>query len=177
VPQNSVRPAYPGSQYTPPTSPRPNYKAYPPNSAPSGHLGSWLNERRNVPVQDREKMLRSDPAFNRLPQGQQQRLMQQFNNVNKMPDPQRERRLARAENLERLPAEDRMHINRSAREWTTLPQDRQAMMKNAFRDLRSVPPDQRQTVLNSSRYQNQFTSQERGILNDLLRVEPYESPR
>jgi hypothetical protein len=51
------------------------------------------------------------------------------------------------------------------------------MMKNAFRDLRSVPPDQRAIVLNSSRYQGQFSPQERGILSDLLRVEPYEPPK
>jgi hypothetical protein len=50
-------------------------------------------------------------------------------------------------------------------------------MKNAFRDLRSVPPDQRDIVLNSARYQSQFSPQERGILSDMLRVEPYQPPR
>ena len=96
--------------------------------------------------------------------------MQQLNSVNGMTDQQRQRRLARAENLERLPAEDRMRVNRSAQEWTTLPDYRQTVMRNAFRDLRSVPPDQRSMALNSSRYQGQFTPQERGILSDLLRV-------
>jgi hypothetical protein len=173
VPQNGQRPVYPALN-----TPRPAYNGHPAtNNAPPGHLESWLTQHRNVPVQDKENMLRSDPAFNKLPQGQQQRLMQQFNTVNKMPDEQRQRRLARAENLERLPAEDRMRINRSAHDWTTLPQDRQTMMKNAFRDLRSVPLDQRQTVLNSARYQSQFTPKERGILGDLLRVEPYEPPK
>jgi hypothetical protein len=47
----------------------------------------------------------------------------------------------------------------------------------AFRDLRSVPLDQRQTVLNSARYQGAFSPEERGILTDLLRVEPYEPAR
>ena len=47
-------------------------------------------------------------------------------------------------------------------------------MANAFRDLRAVPPDQRQTVLNSSRYQNAFSPQERGMLTDVLRAEPYQ---
>jgi hypothetical protein len=47
-------------------------------------------------------------------------------------------------------------------------------MKQAFRDLRTVPPDQRQTVLNSARYQGTFTPEERGILSDVLRVEPYQ---
>ena len=50
-------------------------------------------------------------------------------------------------------------------------------MKNAFHDLSAVPPDQRQTVLNSARYQNQFSPEERGILSNMLRVEPYEPPR
>ena len=38
-------------------------------------------------------------------------------------------------------------------------------------------PDQRQTVLNSSCYQGAFTPDERGILSDFLRVEPYEPAR
>jgi hypothetical protein len=67
-----------------------------------------------------------------------------------------------------------MQVNSSARRWASLPQERQAMMKNAFRDLRSVPLDQRRTVLNSSRYQGVFTTEERDILSDMLRVEPYQ---
>jgi hypothetical protein len=51
------------------------------------------------------------------------------------------------------------------------------MMSSAFRDLRSVPLDQRQMVLNSSRYQNVFSPEERSILTDMLRAEPYQSAR
>jgi hypothetical protein len=43
--------------------------------------------------------------------------------------------------------------------------------------LRSVPPEQRQMVLNSARYQGVFSPEERGILSDFLRVEPYEQAR
>ena len=44
------------------------YPTYPAtNYAPPGHLESWLNQNRNVPAQDKEKMLRSDPAFNNCP--------------------------------------------------------------------------------------------------------------
>jgi hypothetical protein len=32
-------------------------------------------------------------------------------------------------------------------------------------------------VLNSNRYQNQFSPEERGILSDMLRVEPFEPPQ
>jgi hypothetical protein len=82
--------------------------------------------------------------------------------------------LARADIIEHLSPQERMRTNFSARRWAELPQQRQAMMKNAFRDLRAVPLDQRQTVLNSSRYQGVFTPEERGILSDMLRVEPYQ---
>ncbi len=178
TPLGATRPAYPGATYSGAGTVRPALPGYPGGpTAPPGHLQSWLNAHKNVPVQNQEQQLRGDPSFRRLPQGEQQRLVQQLHNVNQMPDQVRERRLARAEMMERLSPEDRMHVNRSAREWTTLPANRQAMMKNAFRDLRSVPPDQRGIVLNSARYQGQFSPQERGILTDMLRVEPYEAPK
>jgi hypothetical protein len=122
-------------------------------------------------------MLRGDPAFRRLNPADQQRLTRQLRQVNQMPDEQRQRRLARAELIERLSPQDRMRVDLSARRWTAQPPQRQALMKNAFRDLRTVPLDQRQMVLNSSRYQGVFTPEERGILSDMLRVEPYQPAR
>jgi hypothetical protein len=121
--------------------------------------------------------LRSDPSFKRLNPTDQQRLVQQLHQVNQLPEEQRERRLARVDMLEKLSPQERMQINLSQRRLTAMPQERQALMKSAFRDLRSVPLEQRQTVLNSSRYQGVFSPDERGILTDLLRVEPYEAAR
>lgn len=141
------------------------------------HLQDWLGRNPTNSVQDQEKQLHNDPSFKRLPQGDQQRLTQQLRSVDRMPEQQRDRRLARNEMLERLSPEERLSINRSGREWSALPTDRQTQMRRAFQDLRNVPPDQRQTVLNSSRYQNMFSPQERGILSDFLKVEPYERPQ
>ena len=104
-------------------------------------------------------------------------MVRQLHQVDQMPDEQRQRRLARAEALEHLSAQDRMRVNSSSHRWASLPPDRQALMKNAFRDLRAFPPDQRQTVLGSSRYQGVFNQDERGILSDMLRVEPYQPTR
>jgi hypothetical protein len=142
-----------------------------------GHLGSWLNQHRELPLQQQEQLLRRDPSFNRLPQNTQQRLMQQLHNVEQMPQAQRDRRLARTENLERLTPQQRAQVQEAGRQWTQLPADRQTAMRNAFRDLRSVPPDQRSTVLNSGQYQRAFSPQERGILSKMLSVEPYQSPQ
>jgi len=146
-------------------------------AAPQGHLEDWLNQHRNVPVQDQQRMLSNDPSFRRLPSADQQRLTQQLQQVNRLPEQQRDRRLERNEMLERLSPQDRMSLNRSGHQWAALPQDRQAMMKQAFQNLRGVPLDQRDTVLNSARYQGTFSPQERGILSDFLKVEPYEPQR
>jgi hypothetical protein len=191
TPMNQARPAYPASPYQGqgygrPTYPgasqpgyaRPGYSGNAqPGYAPAGHLGAWLNEHRGTPVQDQERMLRSDPSFNRLPSAAQQRLVQQLHQVNQLPEEQRQRRLARAEALEHMSPQDRMRANLSGRRLATLPADRQALMGRACQDLRSVPLEQRQMVLNSSRYQGAFSPEERGILSDLLRAEPYEPAR
>ncbi len=77
APQAGVRNVYPGTAQ----------QLY----APPGHLGAWLNTHRNVPVPQQQQMLRNDPSFRRLPQGEQQRVMNQLNRVNQLPDAQRER--------------------------------------------------------------------------------------
>src|SRR6185437_15589993 len=154
----NVRPALPGNgrQY-----------AFPP-----GHLGSWMNQHQNLSGQ--EQLLRNDPSFNRLPHADQQRLMQQLQQVNRMPTGERERRLERAEKIEHMTPQERGQLAQSTRELRTLPPDRQARVSQAFRDLRGVPVDQRQTMIESEHYQSQFSPEERGILTNLLRAEPYE---
>ena len=37
-----------------------------------------------------------------------------------------------------------------------------------------LPPEQRQAMMNSGQFQTQFSPQERGILTNLLAVEPYQ---
>ena len=169
---------YPAPSYSVPSYSRPYAPAYAlPGSAPPGHLGAWLNEHRTQPVEEQERILRSDPSFQRLNPAVQQRLVDQLHQVNQLPEGQRERRLARAEALEHMSPQDRMSVNLSARRLAAMPQNRQAIVRMAFRDLRSVPLDQRQTVLNSARYQGAFSPEERGVLTDLLRAEPYEPAR
>jgi hypothetical protein len=161
-----ARPAYPSVG----NRPAYNYPGY----APPGHLQSWLNQHRGLPAQDQERLLRNDPAFARQTPAEQQREVQQLHQVDQMPEQQRERRLARNEMLERMSPQERMNLNQASRQFATLPPDRRRTMSRAFQDLRSVPLDQRETVLNSARYQGQFSPQERDILSNFLRVEPYE---
>jgi hypothetical protein len=70
-----------------------------------------------------------------------------------------------------------MQVRQAGRRMMALPPDRQVLVKRAFQDLSAVPLDQRDTVLNSARYQNSFSPDERNILSNLLHAEPYEPPR
>ncbi len=142
-----------------------------------GHLPDWMAQHRNQPLSQQERLLRQEPGFSRLNPGEQQRQIDQLHRLNAMPEAQRDRRLARAEALERLTPSERMQVNQSARQLAAMPADRQAMVRRAFQDLRGVPVEQRGTILNSARYASSFTPQERGVLGNLLRVEPYEPPR
>ncbi len=162
----SARPAYNGSPY----SMRPNPQA-------AGRLPQWMAQHQNLPMGQQERMLREEPGFNRLSPGEQQRQIQQLHQLSQMPEAQRERRIARAENFERLSPGEQVQVRQSSHELETLSPDRQTMVRRAFKDLRGVPIDQRETVLNSARYGASFSPQERGILSNLLRVEPYEAPR
>jgi hypothetical protein len=147
----------------------------PAGAAPPQHLGGLLNEHSNP--SDQERVLRNDPSFNRLPATEQTRLLNQLHQVNQLPEAERQRRLERNETIERLSPQERMQASMAARRWSTMPADRQAAMRRAFNDLRSVPMDQRATVLNSARYQQQFSPEERGVLSDVLKAEPYTPQR
>jgi hypothetical protein len=168
---------YVGPSYIGPGVSRPVTPGRAPFQSSPEHLGDWLYRHRNLPVQEQERTLRSDPSFRRLSPGDQQRVVQQLHQVNQLPEEQRQRREARTQMIERLSPQERRQVNNSARRWAMQPPERQALMKSTFRDLRAVPLDQRQTVLNSARYQHVFTPEERGILSDLLRVEPYQPER
>ena len=188
---NGVRPNYAGSQMNPGPQnvpARPGYPGMPGSQnvpgnggytmratpGPAGHLPEWLAQHNGMPADQQERLLRQEPGFSRLNPDAQQRALEQLHRLNTLPEEQRQRRLARSEALERLTPVERLQVAESARQLAVLAPDRQTMVRRAWRDLRGVPVDQRETVLNSGRYQQSFSPQERGILSNLLRVEPYE---
>ncbi len=171
------QPAYvPPPRYTPPSQFRNGGSPTPYTRAPQGHLGDWLQQHQGQSLQDQTRAFQREPGFNRLPQQQQQRLVQRLQDLNHMPAQQRQRTLQRMENMERLPPQQRDQVRSSAQQMGQLPQDRQQVVRRAFRDLRAIPPGLRSSELNSPRYSGQFSPEEHTILNNLLKVEPYQAP-
>jgi hypothetical protein len=149
-------------------APRPRFEG---NQQP--HLGTWLARHGNLPPEQQERALQSEPGFNRLPPETQQKLLNRLRQINRMPPNQRQRTVDHIEALERLSPQMRQQVRASFQDFHALPEDRQRMVRKAFRDLREYPPEQRQALMNSGQFQAQFTSQERSILGNILAVEPY----
>ncbi len=152
-----------------PQAPRPRFEN---NQQP--HLGAWLARHGNLTPEQQERALQSEPGFNRLPPETQQKLMNRLNQINRMPPSQRQRTMEHIEAMERLSPQMRQQVRSSVQQFHALPEDRQRLVKKAFRDLRAYPPEQRQAMMSSSQFQAQFTPQERGILGNILAVEPYQ---
>jgi hypothetical protein len=138
------------------------------------HLGAWLARHGNLTPDQQERALQSEPGFNRLPPETQQKLINRLRQINRMPPNQRQRTMDRIEAMERLSPQMRQQVRASVQQFHSLPDDRQRLVKKAFRDLREYPPEQRQAMMNSGQFQAQFTAQERGILGNILAVEPYQ---
>jgi len=161
--------AVPG--YARPPQPQGAHPRFENNQQP--HLGTWLQRHGNLPPEQQEKALQSEPGFNRLPADTQQKLLDRLRQINHMPPAQRQRTVDHIEALERLSPQMRQQVRASVQEFRTLPTDRQRLVKKAVRDLREYPPEQRATMMNSGQFASQFTPQERSILGSILAVEPY----
>ena len=149
-------------------APRPRFEN---NQQP--HLGMWLQRHGNLPPEQQERALQREPGFKSLPPETQQRLLNRLQQLNRMPPNQRQRMTDRIEAMERLSPQMRQQVRSSFQQFHALPEDRQRLVRKAFRDLREYPPEQRQAMMNSGQFRSQFTPQERGILGNILAVEPY----
>ena len=168
------RPAYgPGMPYA--GVPRGPYGA-PPAEARGQHLGSWLQSHQGQSFASQEDSLRREQGFNRLPQQQQQRLIDRLHQLDSMPPAQRQRWIGRNENFEHLSPERRQAFLGSMQEMRTMDPARKQQVRSAFRVLRDMPPEQREHVLNSPAYRSLYSDHEREVLGNLLSVEPY-TPR
>jgi hypothetical protein len=137
------------------------------------HLSQWMDRHSNLPLDQQQKALESEPGFRDLPPETQQRMRDSLTKLNNMSPEQRRRVLARTEAMEHLTPQQRQQVRGALSQLGGLPMDRRRLVARAFRDLREMPEPQRQAILSSDRFRSQFSDQERGTISSLLAVEPY----
>jgi hypothetical protein len=143
-----------------------------PQNRPQGqrHAGDWLRRYQGLPPAERERALQNDPGFRRLAPEQQQLLRQRLQHFSNLPPQQQQRMLNRMETWEHLTPGQKQEVRQLFGRMQQLPPDRQRMVTTAIRDLRAMPPPQREQVIDSERFQNMFSPQERDIMRGAARL-------
>jgi hypothetical protein len=137
---------------------------------PGGHAGDWLRRYKDVPPEEQERALQSDPAFRSLPPERQQRLLQRLQHFSNLPPQQQLRMLNRMDTWEHLTPEQKQEARAIRSELGQLAPDRSRMVKTAIRHLAAMPPSQREEVVNSDRFKGMFSDQERDIMRRAIRL-------
>jgi hypothetical protein len=135
-----------------------------------GHAGDWLRRYKDLPPEEQEKALQSDPTFQKLPPARQQILRQRLQHFSSLPPQQQLQMLNRMETWEHLTPEQKQQARQIFRQMQQLPPDRQRMVRTAVRDLRAMPPDQRERVIDSDRFKGMFSDQEREMMRGVTRL-------
>ncbi len=138
------------------------------------HLPEWFAQHQALPPERQEEALRREPGFDRLPEGQQQQLIDRLHRLNMETPAQRQRMLQRNERFEALPPERQQEIRAAGQALGQMAPDRRDAVRQAFRDLRNLPVEERGNALNSARFQAEYSPQERSVLSNLLSIEPYQ---
>lgn len=142
----------------------------PPGEPRQGHAGSWLSQHRDLPPAQQKKALESSPDFRKLPPEKQEQLKQRLERFDNLPPQQQERIIQRMHTFQHLTPQQQQTVREFQRQMRNLPPGRREMVRTALGGLRQMPADQRREMLNSRRFQNMFTSQERKMLEDATQL-------
>ena len=170
-PQNNREQARPNFQ----PAPQPQYRPYQP-PAQGHHSGQWLNRQREMPPEQRRKVLEDDPNFRRLPRETQRQYEQRLQRFNSMPPERQQQVLRRMETWEHLTPAQKQDLRGIGQQFNSLPADRRRAVRNAIDTLRAMPPSARERELQSGRF-NDFSPQERNILNGAARLPLAPTPQ
>jgi Protein of unknown function (DUF3106) len=167
-------------QAPPPPPPRAEVSRPQPEHAPQtghqdhiqsqGHAGDWLRRYGDLPPDEQERALQSDPAFRRLSPERQQKYRERLQHFSSLTPEQQLRVLNRMETWEHLTPQQKQETRQVFAQFRQLPADRQHLVKTAIEDLRAMPVDQREQVINSDKFKGTFSDQERELMRGAARL-------
>jgi hypothetical protein len=136
-----------------------------------GHrMGDWLQEHKDLPLDQQLKLLENDPKFKKLPPDRQNALRERLKKFNSLPPAKREEAIKRMEFLSKLSPTQRQQLRDVNQQLQGLPPDRRVAVHKAVRHLRQMPPDQRKQVLASDRFKSTFSDQEQKLIGQLAEL-------
>jgi hypothetical protein len=137
-------------------------------------MGDWLQEHKDLPLDQQIKILESQPSFKKLPPDRQAALRERLKKFNSLPPDKREQALQRMEFLSKLTSQQRQELRSANEQLKGLPPDRQVAVHTALRHLRQMPPAERQQVIQSDRFRSTFSDQEQKLISQLAELNPQQ---
>ncbi|HYX69616.1 MAG TPA: DUF3106 domain-containing protein [Terriglobales bacterium] len=135
------------------------------------HIGQWLKRNQKLPANQQEQALRSDPEFQKLPPEQQQRLVDRLHQFNSLSPQQRERMLSRMDAFEHLPPEKQQQARQMFGQIRQMPEDRRQLFRKGIHQLADAPAEQRQAILDSPDFRNNYTDNERDLMQQIVKLD------
>jgi myosin heavy subunit len=136
-----------------------------------GHrMGDWLQEHKDLPLDQQLKLLENDPKFKKLPPDRQNALRERLRKFNSLSPAKREEALKRMEFLSKLSPTQRQQLREVNQQLQGLPPDRRVAVHKAVRHLRQMPPAQRKQELASDRFKSTFSDQEQKLIGQLAEL-------
>ncbi len=137
----------------------------------AGHkMGDWLQEHKDLPLDQQLKLLENDPKFKKLPADRQNALRERLKKFNSLTPQQREQALQRMEFLSKLSPQQRQQLRDANQQLQGLDPERRVAVHKAVRHLRQMPADQRKEVLASDRFKSTFSDQEQKLISQLAEL-------
>jgi len=156
-------------------TPQKNPKAANHSGQKSGRkMGDWLQEHKDLPLDQQLKLLENDPKFKKLPPERQNALRERLKKFNSLPPEKRAHALQRMEFLAKLTPQQRQQLRDANQQLKVLPPERQVAVHTALRHLRQMPPAERQQVIQSDRFRSTFSDQEQKLISQLAELNPPE---
>jgi hypothetical protein len=137
-------------------------------------MGDWLQEHKDLPLDQQLKLLENDPKFKKLPPDRQNALRERLKKFNSLTPQQRAQAVQRMEFLAKLTPQQRQQLRDANQQLKVLPPERQVAVHTALRHLRQMPPAERQQVIQSDRFRSTFSDQEQKLISQLAELNPQE---
>ena len=137
-------------------------------------MGDWLQEHKDLPLDQQLKLLENDPKFKKLPPDRQNALRERLKKFNSLPPEKRAQAMQRMEFLAKLTPQQRQQLRDANQQLKVLPPERQVAVHTALRHLRQMPPAERQQVIQSDRFKTTFSDQEQKLISQLAELNPQE---
>lgn len=127
-----------------------------------------LERLKNLPPEERERVLENNRRFQQLPPARQEQLRERLRQLQELSPEQRELVEQRFAIFNNLTPRQQEKARRIYERWRQMPPERRRALLGEFRRLREMAPSDRQQRLESEELQSQFDSDERDVLQQLI---------